>query len=178
MINNEQLCCDREHSELIQETGLLRLEDADGYWVPFSGSGEEGDRFGDYQFKSVSLHESMRFIDVIASYRLDKILAVLKENLFESRPYNCISVRELSCMNIGSGVGAQSCSNSYAMQLSKDIQRAAMELTKQINNGTKELNVVNASAKLLHLLWSNGLVGNSPKEKLIGAKTPEDENGR
>lgn len=158
MTTNESLCCDQEHALLLKETGLMEGVEADDTFIMWEDSYDLKESVPK-QWILDSLNKDSKMVnagwlpcgETIKTYRLDKILAKLPEWANYGYLHKLIT-------------GAV----TTDIMIPKNLMPQISNLMKLIiSHGGQQL-AANAAAKLLHLLWKEGLVGGKPpKEGLV-----------
>jgi hypothetical protein len=161
---NEKLCCDLEHSKLLAETGLMREVENDGFFtVAEDGTyllGSDGKpNYIDGENVTIGIiNRSITVVELqrwLPTYRLDKILAMLPEWVWEALghaheqgQYFYYSMDTIFPEKIYDDED----STSYG-EMSAAIYNLYWGLLR-LNN----VNPLDAAAKLLHLLWEEKLI--------------------
>ena len=127
-MNNESLCCDQEHALLLQETGWMKDVEADGY-------------FADKRFTDKYPMMPRKYIT--DTYRLDKILAKLPEWFWDKGLYYPGYLKRFRLPD-------EKCD-----ELTSVVRGERFKLDDVYFQGQA---AANAAAKLLHLLFKEGLV--------------------
>lgn len=138
MTTNEELCTDKEHALLLKETGLMKDVTNDGAWIYRYMM--DGSKSTEVSFATRGYLKENNFDLVAEAYRLDKLLAKL--------PEWCSEAAETMMFNELAG---DTIIDNYGQPLKMvNLMRKVVSKRGQA--------AANAAAKLLHLLWKEGLV--------------------
>lgn len=149
-MTNENLCADREHALLLKETGLMEGVEPDGFLIrqliprTHYDQGETYFKLNNEISNNDLMWKSESYIEMLATYRLDKILAKLPEWFF-----------------IYDGAQRDFAVRKWLKDLNISIQNllfSELVYNRDIIEGLRGQSAANAAAKLLHLLWQNKLM--------------------
>jgi len=136
-MTNESLCCDQEHALLLQETGLMKDVEADGYYSRYINEDTWG-YYADNKWYS----DSRDYPDTY-TYRLDKILAMLPEWFWDKGLYYPGYLKRFRL------------SDEKCDELATIVRNERFKLDDIYFRGQA---ACNAAAKLLHFLWKEKLI--------------------
>jgi hypothetical protein len=147
-MTDESLCCDLEHAKLLAETGLLRLEDADGVFL-------ENVFYDHYEVRYIKLYASyckiVKMPGALPTFRLDKVVAMLPDQFPRTRLWSYDTDMLVAVCNQLSG---RHLDNESLYRLREALQ----DVVNYANWDNTIQRIANAAAKLLHLLWEEKLI--------------------
>jgi len=144
MTTNEDLCTSLEASKLLAETGLMAGVEADAYYKSEYKYTDGAGNWTEFVFVDAEYtwHDKLRE-EIILSYRLDKILAVLPDLNLKLRWHNIQGVH----------IEKWYCQTEPIVLDDGDVHEIIDRILFK-----KGQAAANAAAELAHLLWKEGLI--------------------